>query len=97
MVAGNRERTGWPSDGGDLWKMAAIDDVDRLIEQYQRVLDEFIKGNPKPVQELFSDREDASLANPYGPPVRGWDGMGPRPPSMPHRYAETAGQVASRS
>jgi ketosteroid isomerase-like protein len=25
------------------------------------------------VQKLFSHREDASLANPYGPPVRGWD------------------------
>jgi ketosteroid isomerase-like protein len=25
------------------------------------------------VQELFSHRDDASLANPYGPPVRGWD------------------------
>ncbi|MDF2703040.1 MAG: hypothetical protein K0S10_1986 [Rubrobacteraceae bacterium] len=31
-----------------------------------------MKGNPGPVQELFSHREDASLANPYGPPVRGW-------------------------
>jgi ketosteroid isomerase-like protein len=27
------------------------------------------------VQELFSHREDASLANPYGPPVRGWDAI----------------------
>jgi ketosteroid isomerase-like protein len=55
--------------------MRAADDVDALIEQYQLALDEFMKGNPKPVQELFSHREDASLANPYGPPVRGWDGI----------------------
>ena len=34
-----------------------------------------MKGNPGPVQALFSHREDASLANPYGPPVRGWDGI----------------------
>src|SRR5215212_5341068 len=34
-----------------------------------------MKGNPKPVQALFSHREDASLANPYGPPVRGWNGI----------------------
>jgi ketosteroid isomerase-like protein len=53
--------------------MAAMDDVDQLIEQYQLALDEFMKGNPEPVQKLFSHREDASLANPYGPPVRGWD------------------------
>jgi hypothetical protein len=55
--------------------MTATDDVDELIERYQLALDEFMKGNPKPVQVLFSHREDASLANPYGPPVRGWDGI----------------------
>ena len=55
--------------------MRAADDVDELIERYQLALDEFMKGNPKPVQELFSHRDDASLANPYGPPVRGWDGI----------------------
>jgi ketosteroid isomerase-like protein len=53
--------------------MTAVDHVDRLIEQYQLALDEFMKGNPAPVQELFSHTEEASLANPYGPPVRGWD------------------------
>ena len=52
--------------------MTAVDEVDQLIEQYQLALDEFMKGNPKPVQKLYSHREDASLANPYGPPVRGW-------------------------
>ena len=55
--------------------MTATDDVDELIERYQLALDEFMKGNPKPVQVLFCHREDASLANPYGPPVRGWDGI----------------------
>jgi ketosteroid isomerase-like protein len=53
--------------------MTATDDVDELIERYQLALDEFMKGNPKPVQVLFCHREDASLANPYGPPVRGWE------------------------
>ena len=55
--------------------MTAVDDVDELIERYQLALDEFMKGNPKSVQDLYSHREDASLANPYGPPVRGWDGI----------------------
>jgi ketosteroid isomerase-like protein len=53
--------------------VSTVDDVDRLIELYQLAIDEFMKGNPQPVQELFSHREDASIANPYGPPVRGWD------------------------
>src|SRR5215212_5090798 len=53
--------------------MAAVDDVDELIEQYHLALDEFLKGNPEPAMEVWSQREDVSLANPYGPPVRGWD------------------------
>jgi ketosteroid isomerase-like protein len=53
--------------------MAAADEVDQLIEQYHLALDEFFKGNPEPVKKLFSHREDVSLANPLGPPARGWD------------------------
>ncbi len=53
--------------------MATVDDVDQLIEQYQLGLDEFVKGNPKPVQDMFSHRDDVTLANPFGPPARGWD------------------------
>ncbi len=53
--------------------MATVDDVDQLIEQYHLALDEFIKGNPEPVQMLFSHREDVTLANPLGPPARGWE------------------------
>src|SRR5688572_6038483 len=53
--------------------VAALDDVDELIEQYYRVQGEFLRGNPEPVKDLFSRREDVTLANPYGPPVRGWD------------------------
>ncbi len=51
--------------------MASVDDVDELIEQYYRAQGEFLKGNPEPVKDLFSRREDVTLANPYGPPVRG--------------------------
>ena len=53
--------------------MATVDDLDRVIEQCQLALDEFVKGNPEPMQMMFSHREDVSLANPFGPPVRGWD------------------------
>jgi ketosteroid isomerase-like protein len=53
--------------------MATVDDVDELIEQYFRAQGEFLRGNPEPVKDLFSHREDVTLANPYGPPVRGWD------------------------
>ena len=53
--------------------MAVVDDVDELIEQYFRAQGEFLRGNPEPVKDLFSHREDVTLANPYGPPVRGWE------------------------
>jgi ketosteroid isomerase-like protein len=52
--------------------MSAVHDVDELIEQYRLAQNEFLKGNPEPVKKLFSRREDVTLANPYGPPVRGW-------------------------
>src|ERR671932_2377570 len=55
--------------------MSAIDDVDKLIERFHLALGEFLKGNPEPVKKLWSHKEDVSLANPYGPPVRGWDGI----------------------
>jgi ketosteroid isomerase-like protein len=53
--------------------MAAADDVDELIERFHQAQGEFLKGNPEPVKELWARKEDVSLANPYGPPVRGWD------------------------
>ena len=53
--------------------MAAVDDVDQLIEQFHLAQGEFTKGNPGPVKKLFSHREDVSLANPFGPPVHGWE------------------------
>jgi ketosteroid isomerase-like protein len=53
--------------------MSVADSVDELIERYQLGLDDFMKGNPEPVKELFSHREDVTLANPLGPPAHGWD------------------------
>ena len=53
--------------------MARVGDLDQVIEQCQRSLDEFVKGNPEPMQEMFSHREDVTLANPIAPPARGWD------------------------
>ena len=56
--------------------MSAADAVDELIERYQLGLDDFMKGDPGPVKELFSHREDVTLANPLGPPAHGWDEVG---------------------
>ena len=45
---------------------------DEISEQYHRGLEAFIQGDPEPVLKLWSRRDDTSLANPLGPPVRGW-------------------------
>jgi ketosteroid isomerase-like protein len=71
---------GWPqsvqgkgvNDGGDV-EMAAVDDFDEVLERFKLAGNEFMKGNPKPVQEMFSHRDDVTLANPFGPPARGWE------------------------
>ena len=53
--------------------MAAVDDVDEFIERSHLALGEIVNGNPEPLKEIYSHRQDVSLANPFGPPVRGWD------------------------
>ncbi len=52
--------------------MATIDDLDAVLERFKQAGQQFVKGNPEPVQELFSHRDDVTLANPFGPPARGW-------------------------
>jgi ketosteroid isomerase-like protein len=53
--------------------MATVDDLDQVLEQWHLAQDAFVKGNPEPVKKMWSHGEDVSVANPYGPPVRGWD------------------------
>jgi ketosteroid isomerase-like protein len=48
-------------------------DFDEVVEQYQRALGEFVKGNPEPNKMVFSHQEDVTLANPLDPAVRGWE------------------------
>src|SRR6266516_234217 len=48
-------------------------DFDEVVEHYHQALGEFVKGNPEPVKKMSSHREDVTLANPLGPPVRGWE------------------------
>jgi ketosteroid isomerase-like protein len=52
--------------------MTTVEDLDRMIEKCRLALDEFVKGDPAPMKEMFSHREDVSFANPLGPPARGW-------------------------
>ena len=58
--------------------MSAVDDLDQVIEQYDLALDEFMRGNPEPVKEIFSHREDVTLANPFFPVGHGWEQVAER-------------------
>ena len=53
--------------------MSAVEDVDQLIERFNLAQGEVVRGNAEPANELFSSRDDVTLANPYGPPAHGWD------------------------
>lgn len=48
-------------------------DLAQIMEQDHRAGDAFVKGDPEPKKKLYSRRDDATLANPFGPPACGWD------------------------
>jgi ketosteroid isomerase-like protein len=49
--------------------LSALDE--KLLEEYHRALEELINGNPDVYKSMFSQREDVSLGNPFGPFGRG--------------------------
>jgi ketosteroid isomerase-like protein len=68
--------------------MAAVDDFDAVLEQYHLALDELMRGSPEGYKKLFSRRDDVTLANPFGPPVRGWDEVAKTPGRAAAHYRD---------
>src|SRR5829696_601800 len=56
---------------GDEGRMGYEPDLP--MTEYRRAGLEITKGNPEVYKRLWSRRDDVTLANPFGPPVRGWD------------------------
>lgn len=52
--------------------MSPPQSFEQAIEASHQALDEITRGNPEPFFELYSRSDDATLANPYGPPARGF-------------------------
>jgi ketosteroid isomerase-like protein len=50
-------------------------DFPQIVERYHEALDVFVTGDPEPVKNLFSRGDDVTLANPLGPPARGWNAV----------------------
>jgi ketosteroid isomerase-like protein len=47
--------------------------LDEVIDQFHQAVNHFAKGDPEPAKAIFSHSGDVSLANPWGPPVVGWE------------------------
>src|SRR5918996_3441440 len=47
-------------------------DLAAVIEESHRAVAAFTRGDSKPLENLFSQRDDVTLANPFGPAQRGW-------------------------
>jgi ketosteroid isomerase-like protein len=46
--------------------------LEPIVDRYHEALDVFLAGDPEPLAKLYSQAHDVTLANPFGPPVRGW-------------------------
>jgi len=52
--------------------VSALDDLNRAVDQSHQAVDAFAHGDSEPLKALYSHEDDVSIANPFGPPVRGW-------------------------
>lgn len=47
-------------------------DLEQTIKRYDESIAAVVRGEPEPQKQLWSRRDDITLANPLGPPARGW-------------------------
>jgi ketosteroid isomerase-like protein len=51
--------------------MNPTNDLEQVVEQYHRALGAFMRGDYEPAKRLFSEQDDVTLGNPFGPFARG--------------------------
>jgi ketosteroid isomerase-like protein len=49
--------------------------IEGFLGRYQEAVRAFSLGQPEGVKALYSQGDDATLANPFGPAVRGWEAV----------------------
>ncbi|MGH9043194.1 MAG: YybH family protein [Acidimicrobiia bacterium] len=52
--------------------MDVHDEFAAVVEASHAAMADFVNGNPEPFMRLYSQRDDVSLGNPFGPFRRGW-------------------------
>ena len=52
-----------------------LNDLNEPRRRYHRSVEAFIQGDADVQKPLWSRRDDVTLANPLGPPVKGFDGV----------------------
>ena len=52
--------------------MPSGEELSRVIDRFHEALNRFAAGDPEPLIELYSRGDDVTIANPFGPPARGW-------------------------
>jgi len=52
-----------------------MSDLNKLRDQYHQSVAAFIQGDPDVQKPLWSRRDDVTLANPLGPPAKGFDAV----------------------
>ncbi len=67
------------------------DQDDLPMEEYHRAGLEITGGNPDVYKQLYSRRDDVTLANPFGPPVRGWEEVSARLDLAAGNYRDSEG------
>lgn len=72
-------------------------DLAQAIEQDHRALDAFVKGDAEPLKALYSRRDDVTLANPFGPPARGWSEVAQTMERAASNYREARPPASSAS
>ena len=60
-------------------------DLVQVVDQYHQAVDAFVRGDPEPQARLWSRCDDVTLANPLGPPARGWAEI---EPALAHAAAQ---------
>lgn len=67
--------------------------LEELIDQEREAWRAFVRGDPHQSKALFSHGDDVILANPWGPPARGWDRVEATLDAAAERFSE--GELSS--